>query len=221
MKSDLTELVIILDTSGSMVNVAKDMEGAINNLLEEQKKEPGQLNVTLTKFSNSVNFIFDNKNVNEVQPISLNPGGFTALYDAIGLTVDNVGRRLNTTLEQNRPSKVIVAIVTDGDENNSRTYSSAKVKELIEQQRNKYSWTFTFLGADHDAILAARAVGIDAGNAANYVKTSAGIGNLGKTFSGKMSAVRGMTQDSYNAAVGGGGAVSYTQEDRDILNSNV
>lgn len=219
MRDSLTELIIILDTSGSMENIEKDMIGALNGLLDDQRKEPGEIRVTYTRFNTNVEEVCSGRNISEIQRIDFRSAGGTALYDAVAFTVNNVGRRLAATPESDRPAKVICVIVTDGGENSSREYSkyyggAAKVKQIIEHQREKYNWVFTFLGADQDAIVAGAEIGINSSHSANFVKTGAAVGNARQTLSNKVSGIRGMSAMAYNAV---NHCDLYTSAERDSM----
>jgi uncharacterized protein YegL len=177
MKENLTELIFILDRSGSMGTMMKEAIGGFNSFLEEQKKLPGEAKLTLALFDNHYDLMCNGKDIKCVEPLDERtyvPRGTTALLDAIGRTVDDVGRRLNDTPENERPSKVLVAILTDGLENASRDYSRNKINDIITHQRGKYSWEFLFLAANQDAIDAGTKIGIDPNMSYNYCCSSVG-----------------------------------------------
>ncbi len=156
MNQNLTEIAFILDRSGSMVALADEAIGAFNSFLNDQKKQPGECRFTLAIFDHEYRLELDGKNVQEAPELNRStykPRGTTALLDAIGRTLDDIGQKLSRTPEKDRPAKVIVAVLTDGLDNASRDYSKAKVDEMIQQQRDKYAWNFQFLAASQDAIV--------------------------------------------------------------------
>lgn len=174
MNPKLTELVVILDKSGSMHSVVSDTIGGFNALLEEQKKGVGDIKVTLALFDDHYKLLHNGVVIADVPKLDENtykPSGSTALLDAIGRTVDEVGARLAKTPEEERPSKVIVAIITDGEENCSREYNKTKIAEKIKHQTDKYAWQFLFLGANQDAFAEAGNIGIAQAFACNYNAT--------------------------------------------------
>ena len=148
MKQGLSEIICIIDRSGSMGIIKNDAIGGFNTFLEEQKKLPGEATLTYIQFDTEYEVVHENKPLKDVQPINGSiyiPRGRTALLDAVGKTIDATGRRLANTPEENRPEKIIVAILTDGEENASHQYNLSKIKEMIKHQKEKYSWEFIFL----------------------------------------------------------------------------
>ena len=177
MKTGLTEIVAILDKSGSMQGVRNDALGGINTFIEDQKKEDGEANFTLVTFDTISNKIFDRKNIKEVDILSEKdyvPGGDTALLDAVASQIDELGKILSETAEDDRPENVIFAILTDGAENASRKYTREQLMEKITHQTDAYKWEFIFLAANQDAIQAAADIGIAANHSMNYAATGLG-----------------------------------------------
>jgi hypothetical protein len=154
MKQDLTEIAIILDSSGSMQGCLSDTLGGLKNYLESQKNVPGECIVSVFNFASTLGVLTDHENVSKLDINQLSDkyrevmGGSTALYDAVGIVIDRIGMCLNATPEQARPSAVSIMIITDGEENASRRFNLARVQEMIKHQKEKYNWTFTFIGAD-------------------------------------------------------------------------
>jgi uncharacterized protein YegL len=179
MKDNLTELVFILDRSGSMASMSHEAIGGFNAFLEAQKKVPGDAKLSLVLFDHEYTMVHNGKDIKTVEPLddkTYTPRGTTALLDAIGRTVDDVGKRLHDTLEEDRPSKVLVAILTDGLENASHEYEKTKINSMISHQTDKYSWQFLFLAANQDAIAEGLSLGIQANNSMTYCADTA-IGN--------------------------------------------
>ncbi len=177
MKENLTELVFILDRSGSMSGLETDTIGGFNSMLEKQKNESGEAFVTTVLFDDKYQLLHDRKDIKLINAITEKEyyvRGSTALLDAIGRTINNIGKTLSDTIEEERPDKVLFVIITDGMENSSREFSYEKIKEMVEHQKSKYAWDFMFLGANIDAIMTAGSFGISADMAANFISDSVG-----------------------------------------------
>ena len=172
---DLTEIVCVIDRSGSMRTMCAEAIGGFNHFLEEQKRLPGKAQLTLVQFDHLYEVMHASKPISDVPPLNSNtyvPRGTTALLDAVGRTVDDVGARLSGLPEAQRPSKIIILIITDGCENASHDYSAQRVREMITHQRETYSWEFVFLGANVDAFAEAAKLGIQ--HAATYAASGPG-----------------------------------------------
>lgn len=178
MKKGLTELVFILDKSGSMGGLETDTIGGYNAMLAKQQEVEGECHITTVLFDNNYELLHDRIDIKAVSPISekeYQVGGSTALLDAIGRTIQKIGNAQKHTADDYRAEKVIFVIITDGEENSSREYSAEKIKAQIERQKEKYGWEFIFLGANIDAIETAGRFGISADRAQNYHSDSEGI----------------------------------------------
>ena len=165
-----TELVFILDKSGSMSGLEQDTIGGYNSMLEKQKALEGQVLVTTVLFNHGYQLLHDRVDLRGVSPITEQDymvGGSTALLDAIGITINKIANAHKGTSSEYRPDKVLFVITTDGIENSSREYSCAKIKKMVEEHKSK-GWEFIFLGANIDAIDVAERFGIDADRAQNY-----------------------------------------------------
>ena len=178
MKDNLTEIVFILDRSGSMGGLETDTIGGFNAMLERQKKAEGEALLSTLLFSNETEVLHDRADIRQVEPLSLQDyrvGGSTALLDAIGGAIRHIGNLHRETRPEERPAHTLFVITTDGQENASRRYGYAELKRLIERQKERYGWEFLFLGANMDAVAAASRFGIDADRAVRYHCDSAGI----------------------------------------------
>ena len=177
MKKNLTELVFILDKSGSMSGLEKDTIGGFNSMLDQQRKVDGACVITTVLFDNRYELLHDRIDIRAVQPITGKEyfvGGSTALLDAIGKTIHKIGAVQKNTTEDYRAEKVMFVIITDGEENASRHYSSMQIREMIQRQKERYGWEFIFLGANIDAVDTAGRFGIDADRAVDYVPDGEG-----------------------------------------------
>ena len=177
MKKGLTEIVFILDRSGSMAGLEKDTIGGYNSLMEKQRKLEGECVVTTVLFDHHYELLHDRINLQAVSPISEKEyyvGGSTALVDAIGRTIHKIAAVQEHTAEAYRAEKVMFVIITDGEENASREYTAQKVRELIKLQKDRYDWEFIFLGANIDAVETAGRFGIDPDRAVDYVPDDKG-----------------------------------------------
>ena len=193
MKQGLSELVFILDRSGSMSGLEKETIGGFNGMIEKQRSEEGEAYVTTVLFDNDYLLLHDHTAIADVEKLTSKdyyPRGSTALLDAVGRTINMIGARLAATEESERPEQVIVVIVTDGYENSSHEFTKQKVKDMIEHQQSKYSWTFMFLGANMDAVSEAGSLGIHSHFSKTYTQSSAGLDSVYASVSMSMSAMR-------------------------------
>jgi len=177
MKQGLTELVFILDKSGSMGGLEADTIGGYNSMLAKQQAVEGECRITTVLFDNNYELLHDRIDIKAVSPMTdkqYQVGGSTALLDAIGRTINKIGNAQKNTAEEYRAQKVMFVIITDGEENSSREFSADRVKELIERQKTKYGWEFIFLGANIDAVQTATRFGIGADRAVDYIADDKG-----------------------------------------------
>lgn len=168
---DRMELVFILDRSGSMGGLEADTIGGFNALLNKQKAQEGDVTVTTVLFNNGLEILHDRLDIQALQPISDRDyyvGGNTALYDAIGYTIEKIDRVQHRSMPEHRAKKVLFVITTDGMENASRNYRLSDIRVLIERQKLEYGWEFLFLGANIDAEEVGGRFGIDRDKTANY-----------------------------------------------------
>jgi len=178
MNQNLTEIAYVLDRSGSMASVAADAIGGFNAFLADQQRHPGEARFTLVLFDHEHLVVHCGEEIQRIPPLDATtymPRGTTALLDAIGRTVDELGQRLTALPEAERPGKVIVAILTDGLENASTDYNYPKVSSMIQHQQEKYNWEFVFLAANQNVIAEAGKIAIRPQDAVGFVASSAGV----------------------------------------------
>ena len=177
MKKNLTELVFILDRSGSMSGLESDTIGGYNSMLSKQKKEEGEATITTVLFDDEYELLHDRisiKGVGSITDKEYFVRGTTALLDAIGKTLNKIINVQRHTAEDEKAENIMFVIITDGMENSSYEYNYDKIKNMIEHQKNKYGWEFIFLGANIDSVATAEHFGIDKDRAADYKADSKG-----------------------------------------------
>ena len=170
-KNNITELVFILDRSGSMHGLERDTIGGFNSLIDKQKMTEGKCYVSTVLFDNECKVLHDRVMLENVKPMTHNDyqvGGCTALIDAIGGAIKHIGNIHKYARPEDVPAKTMFVITTDGMENASHKFSSDEVKKMIERQKEKYGWEFLFIGANIDAVETAATFGIDKSRAVNY-----------------------------------------------------
>ena len=193
MKNNITELVFILDRSGSMAGFEKDTIGGFNAMIEKQKKLEGKVYVSTVLFSNRSEVLHDREDIADIRPMTEDDyqvGGGTALMDAIGGAIHHIGNIHKYAREEDVPAHTMFVITTDGMENASHLYSSHKVKEMIRRQEEKYGWEFLFVAANIDAAETAEHIGIRRERAANYTQSKAGTAALYDAVDCAVSAMR-------------------------------
>lgn len=175
---DYTDINLLLDRSGSMELIRDDTIGGINQFVETQKQLPGTATFSMFQFDDTFDVKIQNTPLNDVPTFTRNdlvPRGWTALLDAMARTINHVGNRLSLLNEQDRPNKVLVAVVTDGQENDSKEFNKKQVFDMVNHQKTKYGWEFVYIGANQDAISVGQSMGIASGSCLNYEATSGGI----------------------------------------------
>lgn len=205
MKDNFCDVTIVLDRSGSMASVQPDTIGGFNTFIKEQRKLPGQCNVSLVQFDDQYEPQYAGKPVNDAPLLTVEtfvPRGMTALLDAIGRTINETGKRLDVMANADKPSKVMFVILTDGGENSSKEFTRAKVFEMIGHQKSTYQWDFVFLGANQDAISVGASLNIGAGSTMTYAANAQGT----QAAFASASNYVGQTRST--------GKASFTAEDR-------
>ena len=176
-KKGLTEMVLILDRSGSMHGLEADTIGGFNSMIERQRQEEGEAFVSVVLFNDRSEVLYDRTEISKVEPMTdrqYQTGGCTALLDAVGGAISHIGNVHKYAREEDVPEKTIFVITTDGLENASREYSYDTVRKMIERQKERYNWEFMFLGANIDAVREAGRFGIQANRSVRYQQDSAG-----------------------------------------------
>ncbi len=193
MRKDLTELVFILDRSGSMSGLEEDTIGGFNSLIKKQKLEKGEALISTVLFDDQCQVLYDRVPLKKIEPMNDSQyyvRGCTALLDALGGAIHHISTVHKYARREDRPAKTIFIITTDGLENSSRRYSLEKVRSMVERQREKYGWEFLFLGANIDAISTAGSFGIRPEMAVNYEADGQGTKLNYRVLSKAVSSVR-------------------------------
>lgn len=193
MKKQLTEIVFILDRSGSMCGLEEDTIGGFNSLIAKQKKEEGEALISTILFDDCTEVLHDRIPLDRIKPMTKEDyyvRGCTALMDALGKAIKHISTIHKYAREEDRPSKTIFIITTDGKENASRQYSSERVKKMVEERKSKYGWEFLFLGANIDAVETAGHFGISKDRAVNYHSDAEGTALNYEVLSDAICSVR-------------------------------
>ena len=196
MKNNITELVFILDRSGSMAGLESDTIGGFNAMIEKQKKETGECYISTVLFDNVSEVLHDRVKLSDIKPMTdkeYTVRGCTALIDALGGAIHHIGNIHKYARPEDVPEHTMFIITTDGMENASQCYSSEQVKRMIKRQKEKYGWEFLFIGANIDAVETARCYGIDEDRAVNYNADAEGTGVLYESVACAVSSVRKCT----------------------------
>ncbi len=193
MSSNITEMVFILDKSGSMAGLESDTIGGFNAMIEKQRKQEGECFVSTVLFSSSSKVLHDRIPLSQIEKMTeqdYTVGGSTALIDAIGGAVHHIGNIHKYARKEDVPQHTIFVITTDGMENSSRIYTSDKVKKMIERQKEKYGWEFLFLGANIDSVETAKKIGIGRDRSVDYLADSKGTATIFSAVSDAVCRVR-------------------------------
>lgn len=192
-KPNFTSINVIIDQSSSMAPLAAETITSFNQFLAEQKEVPGEAAFTLCTFSTDYTLVHDFVKLASISGLddkTYRPGGWTALLDALGTTINSVGSKLAAMPEDERPSKVIFLVITDGEENRSRKFTKAQIKSMVEHQRDTYKWEFVFIGANVDAFHDGQSYGFSAANSVGYNATAGGTHQLYSSVSSNLRSYR-------------------------------
>ncbi len=216
MKKNYTHIAIIMDRSGSMSTIAKDMEGGLTTFIKKQQQEDGEATITLARFDDQYDVIYDFAPLKNATDFKLEPRGWTALLDGMGKTFSATKEKIKAMPDEDKPEKVIFIVITDGGENASKEYDKATVTGMIKQLRNTnekdenqpdldgISWEFVFLGANQDAIQTGSSYGVSNRASMTYAATAAGSTSTFESLSLNVSNYRSMKSCS----------VSFSDEER-------
>ena len=196
-----TDLTIILDRSGSMGSVKKGVIDGLNDLITKQKDVEEECRLTLVQFDGEAPYevLRSNELIKQVSLVNhdeYQPRGNTPLYDAVGKGINEVGKKLASLLEVDKPDKVVFVIVTDGYENASREFKQAQVFDMIKHQREEYNWEFVFIGANQDALASGKGISIPSSHSINYVSTPEGTQSMFGSLDRKLRSYRKQTVSS-------------------------
>lgn len=204
-KDNLTDIVMVLDRSGSMAEVQSDMIGGMNRFVEDQKKQIGEATLSMIQFDTEYEILFEGKKMQDVGALDLQPRGCTALLDAVGRAINTTAERISKIKEEERAGKVLFLIITDGHENSSHEFKKPQIQEMVKQRKEKDKWEFVFLGANQDAFDEAGQIGIGVSNTLNFKNTSVGVKSAYSSLSANVSSYRS----------GASGQCVFSQADRD------
>ncbi len=192
-KENFTSINVIIDRSGSMSGLTQDTIGSFNSFIKEQKDVPGEASFTLCTFNHDYSLVHDFVKLASVPDLNsktYQPSGNTALLDALGTTITTVGQKLAAMPEDERPSKVIFLVITDGQENASQRFSKEQIKSMVEHQTQVYNWEFVFIGANIDAFHAGQSYGFAASKSVSYNATAGGTRQLYNSVSSNLRSYR-------------------------------
>lgn len=225
-KKDLIEIVTVLDRSGSMITIKDDMAGGFDTFVKDQAAQPGEARMTLVEFDSlGIDTVYENKLMGEVPPLIIVPRAGTPLLDAMGQTIIKLGKRLADTPEDQRPEKVVMIIITDGEENQSKEFSAETVAKMVEEQEKVWKWNFVFLGANMDAIKVGKTLGVRGTACMSYMANDIGVASAYRGLSKSVSRMRStgtplaFEQDELDAAVGLGSSTSGQSTSSTPLNN--
>ena len=200
MNNDYTHISMVIDRSGSMSSCWNDVQGGYAEIVKTNKETPGKATFTVAAFDTEYDILEDFTPIAEVKDsLDVHPRGGTALLDAIGKTINSVGKKLAALVESERPAKVLFIVQTDGEENSSREFTPQAIKALIEEHNTKYNWQFQFVGASQQSVTEAKAWGFSTANSSTYnvANSKAAFATLGE----KTRSIRGSSMENYAATV--------------------
>jgi hypothetical protein len=190
MKQGLTHIIFVVDRSGSMKSIASDMIGGYNSFIEKQKEVPSECYVSFYQFDDIYETVFERVKLTDVKELdskTYTPRNGTALYDALGQTINNYGKYLSDLSEDERPDRVMIVTITDGDNNSSHQFSVAQIRDMVQHQTEKYKWSFVFLGSNIDAWSAGASLGVSQSSTLQFASVK---GSVSKAFNALNSNTR-------------------------------
>lgn len=202
-----TLIALVVDRSGSIQQCLRAMQSAVDEFIEGQKQELGECELALFQFDDAYEPVF-RKPIKEAPKYTIIPRNMTALHDAIGKTINDIGGELDKKPADEKPEKILVCVITDGLENSSKEFDAKRVAEMVKHQQEKYDWNFVFLGANQDAILTAAQYNIPAGRAMSFATSGSGLRGMSASLG---TYTRSLRQAPTAAA---GKAVKFSDEDR-------
>jgi hypothetical protein len=214
VNSELTLIGVLVDRSGSMWTIKGDMQDGLESFLDQQKEFPGETQVTLAQFDSAYEVVYPPTDIKKIAKYVLVPRNTTALLDAMGKFVTEVGQRLNGQKEHQRPGKVVLVIITDGFENASTEWKVEDVRKLVEQQQQLYNWEFIFLGSNIDAVTTAATYGIAADSSLTYAASAMGTQNMASSLSNYVTSTRSGLVSNFTEA--DRTAAMATDEEEDV-----
>jgi hypothetical protein len=217
VRNDYVDITLVIDKSGSMQPLRGDTIGGVNRLLEEQRKVEGKAHLTMIQFDSKYNFLHSApvQYVPNLTEANYTPSGNTALIDAMAQGIIATGNRLRSLPESERPAKVLFIVVTDGQENASKEFTREQLRKMVTEQTEKYSWEFSYLGANVDSFTEARSYGISLASTSNYGANSAGIASAYAIMSEKLGNVRSRARRGLSANM------AFTSDELQTLNKTV
>jgi len=218
-KQNLTSINIVLDRSGSMTKLTAETITGFNKFLNEQKAVDGEATLTLATFASDYTLVHDFlplKSVDELTLTTYKTGGYTALLDALVKTIDATGAKLAALPEEERPGKVIFVVITDGQENFSKTFTKTHAMEKITHQREKYGWEFVWMGCDMSQVADGISLGVSVSNAVMYSGTSEGVASAYQSISSNTATYRSGTAQQVNFFDQGSAVVPDVKIDVDV-----
>ena len=220
--NEKTHIICVLDSSGSMSSIMSDSIGGFNTFLQQQRELPDEATITVALFDDGYELLYDNVDIKKAKDLTSKvwyPKGMTALYDAIGKTINN-DKAMLAKLGNEAPSKVLVCVVTDGLENRSREYSLSDIKKLI-KSCEKEDWNFVYLAANQDAFDVGSGFGISRGNTMNYTASGAGVGKMSAVLNSVTTNYRSMSSSDASFSVDSKNLVEEDEDDVKNLTGNV
>jgi hypothetical protein len=218
-----THIICILDRSGSMSSIMKDSIGGFNTFLQQQRELPDDATITVALFDDKYDLLYDNVNIKEVKDITSEQWfarGVTALYDAVGKTINTDKANIAKMRKKDRPNKVLVCVVTDGWENASKEYTQDQVKTLI-KDCEKNDWNFIYLAANQDAFDVGQSFGISGGNTFNYTATMDGVSDMSNKLSNVTASYRSMSSTGADFSTLSKSLVEDDEDEKDDLSGSV